>query len=432
MSESAQLTTWQRRGLYGLLVVVVLFGGLVEFRTAFLHRRMGDLEVFLRTAWAVRAGADIYVVTDSKGFHYHYPPLFAVVMTPLADAPPGAPRPWMLPFGVSVLIWYGLSLACVCFAVQGIAGVLEKNQPAPRFTRRWWALRVLPALACLPAVGGSLMRGQVDALLLLLLSGMIVAAVRRQGFRAGLWLAGAICLKVIPAFLLIYPVWRRDYRWLAGCTVGLLVGLLLVPLAVFGPRQTVAYYREWHEVLVQPALAEGGNQSRARELIDVTATDSQSFLAVIHNTLHLDRSRRPAVASIGVRLAHWSLGGALTLLLLLASNSGRQTAADEVVLLGGLIVLMLLLSPVCHLHYFALVIPLAAGLLAHERTDRRLLVTFFAVNVLANILPRVPGMELLRDTGLAMYASLALWLIGCTALATRQPASLPAFAARAR
>src|SRR5207244_155765 len=145
----------------------------------------------------------------------------------------------------------------------------------------------------------------------------------------------------------------------------------LVPLAVFGPRQTAAYYREWHEVLVQPALTEGGNQSRAKELIDVTATDSQSFLAVTHNTLHVDRARRPAVASPSVRLMHWALGGTFTALLLLAFGTSRRPAGDEVVLLGGLIVLMILLSPVCHLHYFALVLPLAAGLLVQQQANRR-------------------------------------------------------------
>ncbi len=456
------LTRWERRGLYCLLAVVVLFGGLVEFRSGFLNRRMGDLEVFARAAWAVRTGHDIYVITDSKGFHYHYPPLFAILMAPLADAPAGAERIGLLPFRVSVLLWYLCNLGCLGLSVHWLAGAVEQGRPVVRYTRRWWALRVIPVLACLPSVGGSLMRGQVDLLLLLLLSGMIVAAVRGQNYRAGLWLAGAICLKVIPAFLLIYPCWRRDGRWLAGSVCGLLAGLIFVPALVFGPRQTLAYYNEWHEVLVQPALVDGGNQSRAKELIDVTATDSQSFLAVAHNTLHLDRSRRPTTASAAVRIAHWSTGSLLTMLTLLAATwpgwhrqsclrstdryvcaasgfTAVTSAVDTQLLLGGLIVLMALLSPVCHLHYFALSIPLALGLVA-VYWDRRPqhdagieigmgLRILFAFNIVANVLPKLPGLEVFRDLGIAMYAALALWLNGCLALSRRsKPTADRAFA----
>ena len=58
------------------------------------------------------------------------------------------------------------------------------------------------------------------------------------------------------------------------------------------------------EKLILPALARGEDKSRADELINVTATDSQSFLAVIHNTIYFDPWKRPAtadapVASIG-------------------------------------------------------------------------------------------------------------------------------------
>jgi hypothetical protein len=306
---------------------------------------------------------------------------------------------------------------------------LEKTAGRPEVcgSRRWWALRVVPLLACLPAVGGSLMRGQVDLLLLLLLCSMMAAALRGRGAEAGVWLAGAITLKVIPAFLLLYPLWRRDGRWLVGCAGGLVVFLALIPAAVFGPRQTVAYYREWQEVLLQPALTDGGDQTRANELTNVTATDSQSFLAVLHNTRYLDRASRPPTAAGWVRLAHWCLGGMLTLLLLIAAGTRRHGAA-EVVLLGNLIILMALLSPVCHLHYFALLVPAAMGLVAVAWERRgvsppvppplvsiRLRLLFFLV-IVANILPRIPGLELLRDAGLAAYAALLLWGAGCAVL----------------
>jgi hypothetical protein len=408
-----------------------VFGGLVEFRTAYLRRRMGDLEVFLRAAWAVRAGEDIYVVTDSKGFHYHYPPLFAILLTPLADAPPGAERPWMLPFGASVLVWYVFNLGCLAVSLNWIALLLERHRQPALGSRRWWALRIWPLIACMPAVGGSLMRGQVDMLWLLLFTGMIVAAVRGRSFRAGLWLAAAICLKVIPAFLLLYPCWRRDVRWLTGCAVGLVIGLILVPAAVFGPRQTWAYFEEWQEVLIQPGLTGGGNQSRAKELIEVTATDTQSFMAIIHTALHPDRGHRPAVVSPRIRLVHCGLGALVTLLTLLAAGrTERDDPIATVLLFGALAVPMLMSSPVCHLHYLALLLPVVAGLFAAywERcgtpTDGAELsaglVLLAIMNIIANTVPRLPDMEAYREIGLAGYATLLIWGTACLALWRRR------------
>jgi hypothetical protein len=435
------LTPWERRGLVLLCAAVLLFGGVFEFRSAFLTRRMGDLNVFLRAAWAVRAGEDIYAVTDNHNHHYHYPPFLAILLVPLADPPPGRPMDGTLPYPVSVALWYAFSILCLALALHWLASALEQclygpdARPRPG-SRRWWALRVLPTVGCLPALGGALMRGQVDMLLLVFLCGMAAAALRGRSLWAGLLLAGAISLKVFPAFLLLYPLWRRDGRWLAGSAVGLVLFLGVVPAAVFGPTQAVTYYKEWHEVLVRPALTDGGDQTRAAELTRVTATDSQSILAVVHNTRHLDRSTRPPAAEAGERVAHWAAGALLTLLTFAAAGRrSRQAGAPAVVLLGALAALMVLLSPVCHLHYFSLSVPLVMGLIAASwqardgtpRADRLLgngLRVLLAVNVVANALPRLPGLEVLRDLGLATYADLALWAVACVVLwrSARRPA----------
>jgi alpha-1,2-mannosyltransferase len=420
-------TAWGRWGLALLLAAAVAFGGVVEFRSAFLHRRMGDLEVFLRAGWAVRAGADIYAIIDSKGFHYHYPPLFAILMAPLADPPPGQ-QGWYVPYAVSVGVWYALSVLCLVPAVHWLASALEETSPdpavrsQPRGCPRWWLLRLLPLLTCLPAVASSLARGQVSVLLLLLLCGMAAALLRRRPWQAGLWLAGAVCLKVIPAFLVLYPLYRRDWRCLAGCAAGLVVGLGVIPAAVFGPARTLSYYREWTRVLVRPALGTGTDRSRARELIDVTATESQSFQAILHNTLHLERYTRPPQAAPWVVRTHWLLGAGLTgMTLLLGWRRPEGDAPASVLTFGALVVLMNLLSPVCHLHYFCLSLPLAMGLVAAswERNGARLgtaAALALAVNGLANTVPHLPGCELLRDTGLAMYGTMVLWLAGSVAV----------------
>jgi hypothetical protein len=254
---------------------------------------------------------------------------------------------------------------------------------------------------------------------------MAAAVIRGHRARAGGWLAGAICLKVIPAFLLLVPLWRRDGRCLLSVGLGLVLGLGLVPVAVFGPARTLAYYQEWTRVLVRPGLGAGEDASRAHELIDATATDSQSFQAVIHNTRYPDGLIRPRQVAPAVRVAHWLLGGLLTGLTLLAGRRRQGDAVSQVLCLGALTLIMILLSPVCHLHYFCLAVPLVMGLLAAAWERRTTLfpgwalLGLLAVNGTANALPHFATLQRLRDGGLATYAALLLWLIGVVVLARR-------------
>jgi alpha-1,2-mannosyltransferase len=413
---------WGWAGLVCFAVLVVLFGVVVETRSALMRVRMGDLDVFLRAAWAVRAGEDIYTSTDDHGFHYHYPPLLAILLTPLADPPAGARASWVLPYPVAVALCYLLSLLCLAISVHWVAAALEERlsdpsgQSSQPGSRRWWALRLLPVLACLPPIGHTLMRGQVNLPLLLLLCGTITALLRGRRFQGGLWLAGAICLKVIPAFLLLYPLFRRDGRCLLGCAAGLVIGMLLIPLAVFGPTRTVACYQEWVRVLVLPGLGQATDHTRDKELIDATGTDSQSFQVVLHNSLYPDRTTRPPSPSAWVRRAHWLAGGLLTVLTLVLAGWRRKDAIAELLVFGSLVLNMLLLSPVCHLHYFALSVLLFLGLLAaawegqptpHPGWGLGLL---GVVHFIANLLPQIPGLEPVRDGGLATYAALLLWV----------------------
>jgi hypothetical protein len=427
-SFSKGLSRWERGGLLALLLATVALGVMVEMRTAFFQRRMGDLGVYVRAAWAVRTGNDLYEVTDNNTWHYSYPPLFAILMAPLADPPPGVATPGMLPYAWTAGIWYVVNLLCLALAVHWLASALERTSALPGLrgqtvgSRGWWALRLWPVLVCLVQIGHTLMRGQANLVLLALLCGMAAGLLRGQNFRAGLFLAGMICIKVFPAYLTLYPLWRRDGRCLAGCAVGLVLGMVLIPLAVFGPSLTAQHYQKWMKVLVGPALGTGDDQSRATELIQVVATDTQAFQAVLHNTIYVDRYTRPLQVSGWVRMAHWVIGAVLTGLTLLAAGRRRLDGPRTVLLLGALTTIMLLLCPVCHLHNLALLALLAGALVVQdwERRGRPSiswgLLGLFTVVVGLGVIPQLPGYELTRDLGLAMYAALLIWLVAVVRL----------------
>ncbi len=266
--RQAPLRRGERLALILFFIVLALFAIVVEHRSAFQHTRKGDLNVFLRAGWAVRADADLYAVTDDNGFHYHYPPLLAILAAPLADAPAGADRPGMLPYAVSVAICYLLNLLFLAFAVHRLARALERTTTGrlrlnwPVGSRGWWALRMTPILACIIPLGHTLSRGQVNLLLLALFAGFLADLLYKRHFRAGMWLAGAICVKIIPAYLLLLPLWRRDGRCLAGCAAGLVLGLLVIPAVFLGPNRTLECYREMASTVLLPGLGGGDDASR--------------------------------------------------------------------------------------------------------------------------------------------------------------------------
>ena len=416
-----RLSLSQMLGLATLAAAFVVFSFVVEFRSVFLQRHMTDLQVYLRAAWAARTGGDIYGITDDNHWHYHYPPLPALLAMPLADAPPDADRSGILPFAVSVAVWYWLSVLCLLAGVHILAKAVDRD--AVPGSPRWWGLRFWPIMACLPPIAASLMRGQVNLMLLALLCGAGAAVLRARPWRAGLYLAAAVCLKVIPAFLLVYPLWRRDWRCLGGCALGLLAGLLLIPAAWFGPARTAAYFAEWCDVLARPALGNGEDHARDKELVLVTSTDSQSLGATIHNTIYLNRDTRPNQLDPPVRVAHW-LGGALMTGVTLLAFGWRPGGhrLRPLLLLGALTLVMVMVSPVCHLHYFCLALPLVMGLIGHEWEARGSmrpgvgLTVLLAVNFIVNALPHLPDTDLTRDLGLAAYATLLLWLAAVVGL----------------
>ena len=130
-----------------------------------------------------------------------------------------------VPYAWSVGICYLLNLLCLFAGVHVLASALaERNELGDEDRPRWWRLRYWPMLVCCLPIAHTLMRGQVNILILACLCAALAGWLRGWNFRAGLWLSLAICIKVIPVYLLVYPVWKRDYRALAGCTVGLLIG----------------------------------------------------------------------------------------------------------------------------------------------------------------------------------------------------------------
>jgi hypothetical protein len=276
---------------------------------------------------------------------------------------------------------------------------------------------MLPLLLCLLPAAHSLMRGQVNLVVLLLYTGMIVAHVSGRRFQAGLWLAVPISIKVIPAFLLVYPLWRRDWRMLGGCAVGLLVTLGLLPGLVLGPRRTGESYVKLVNAVLKPGLThKSDDDTRAKELTNITSTDNQSFVAIAHYTMYPNPATRPVHAALWLRLATLAAGGILTLLTLLAAPTvkpgGAQPAAAGMLAWGMMILVMLFCSPMSHSHYYCWCLPLMMPLLALWPPRGAAWWGWMVVGplfVTGMLLPHLPWTAFLRDFGVVTYSGVIVW-----------------------
>lgn len=448
-----RLTRWEVLALVALLVLMIVFGYMSLRRQALHGNHYSDLSVYGVAAWAVvHEPSSIYEVENPRGWGYTYPPAFAITMVPLQVAPLDRIPPGWLPWSVIVVIWTALCLGLTWLSVHVLADALERTssdqgvRDRPKYCRDWWGIRVFPILVCLPSLMSSVVRGQTDALLLAGFCLMAAWAIRGRFLAAGVALSAAIFVKIIPGMLVLYPLWRRQWKLLGGIVLGAVVFGVVLPVAVLGPTTAFEQTQRFANVVLLPGLGVGEDQSRSAYLTGITTTDNSSFKAVLHHLRHFDKPRheRPLNAAAWLKLTHWAamfLAIAITFwaagwkkITAASFKPGHRTPLNEVLFIGLLIQLMLLFSPVTHFHYYMLWIPLVMAVLMVDREDRGrvgisgCVALLIGLLFLAGLLPRIPwdqmfempGLLRIRDCGLLMWGTLALWVVGVVMLRRRE------------
>ncbi|MFO0833183.1 MAG: glycosyltransferase family 87 protein [Phycisphaerales bacterium] len=429
------LRPWERTGILALLSLLLAFGFVTLHRSAFLDSRRTDADVYFRAAWALRTDQDPYTVADTNGWTYLYPPPLAIGTMPLAQPPPWGPGTenrlhWGVTYPVAIVLWYALSAALLLCSVHWLALALERCSPHaltrnPGFcTRRWWVNRVGPLLFCLPAVCSTLVRGQVNILLLACVCGVALLLSRKRPLAAGAAIAAAVCLKLFPAFLLLQAAITRSGRLITGCLLGCVALLGVLPLAILGWEHSVTVTRSFMQTMLLPALGIGGSDAKHDEL--ARAFNNQSLLAILHNwrdwrSVTVDHIIRPNATdkSLFLLIAAVLVGSVVAAAFRAGLHRPNPPLRKTLLLLCVLTTLMLALSPVCHNHYFALHLPLLACLFSIAQDRARTIDMSppvwvgLAAYFLLGVLPRLPGLEtVLKPAGLHMLVGLALTAVG--------------------
>ncbi|MDP8244147.1 MAG: glycosyltransferase family 87 protein [Candidatus Hinthialibacter antarcticus] len=140
-----------------------------------------------------------------------YPPFFALTLAPMTFLPYDAA--WYL-FNLFSHVAYLASLALLvrCF----------RKDPEPETI--WWGLLLIFSAAFFP-LQRSFWAGQMNTYLLLCLSASAYALHRNKEIQAGFWLGLGAAIKVSPAFLLLFLLYKRKWK-------GFIAGMILVSASV--------------------------------------------------------------------------------------------------------------------------------------------------------------------------------------------------------
>jgi hypothetical protein len=349
-----------------------------------------DLTVDTAAGRAVLDRTDIYQAHNIRGWYYIYPPLFAIVMIPFT---------WMSTFWAS-LSWYLISVALVAETVKMCAGIVR---PTTGWRRDSLLLCALPPLLALVPLMSALARGQTTPVLLWLTTAAVFCHWRDRDLLGGLSLAGAILLKVFPAALLAYFLWRRHWRFVLATVAGVLLGVFVIPSAAYGWRQNLCYLGEWKETVAKPALDTDVDSQDDRlygQLHDPRLSRNQSLAAVLTRLTGNERARLAADA-VGLAMAAAILFVGL-----------HRSTTKEVFILSAVIAWMLLIPPVSWSHYFMLLLlPLTVltGVAFADRDAGGRFVARAALIVFAVLALGVASRRSAQAYGPLCWGTLGLW-----------------------
>ena len=206
-----------------MIVAIILWRQVVPLWQLILNFRLNDFSVYLDGTKAVLANQNPY---QMKFFdRYNYSPAATLFFIPLT----------LIPENSAEFIFTTISILSLFFSVKIIFELLKIRIPAALF----WLIFAL-ALKTYPSKL-TLVLGQINLIILGLVVGSYYFKDRHFNAQSGISLGLATILKLTPAPLLIYFLFKKRWKiiWWFAITVTMLTA---IGIAVFGWDLTYYYY----------------------------------------------------------------------------------------------------------------------------------------------------------------------------------------------
>jgi hypothetical protein len=348
----------------GLIMTIVLAVLGVRFVWQSIDEiwEINDFEVFYWTAdLAAQQDPSIYTFRSPvKERPFLYPPSAAVLFIPLT---------W-LPFDATAVVYSLFKVACL--AVLLAAAVRLSGAPPP--DRPGWLLLIGAVIFVMfRSIDNDLGNGQINTIVAACgVGGVWLMMATKRGWAAGgALLAAAVAIKLTPLLLAAIPLLHRRWKALGAFVVALVVLMVILPRAWFGPdgyHQAATEHRD----LMASFITDGRDADRqvtAVEMVHFTLgqwrADPDDYI-VERRELHqpgpdgeLVHVRLPETMSpLAARILWLTIGGAAAALFFVARR--RILGGDWAWDLAMLCTLMIFLSPrVRKAHLVILIVPTA-------------------------------------------------------------------------
>jgi hypothetical protein len=231
--------------LIGWLLVALLWLALivVSYQVTLNHPLgAADYFAYYKGARAITTGQPLYTGIGGET-PYLYPPLLAMLLAPIAA---------LADFKTSAVIWLLLNIAITLVTLAALSHAIRQ----PSYQMALWV-----GAALFTPLAQTLWMGQVSLVLFALAAGTWLAYREDKPLLAGALLALAVWIKVYPAIILLYFIWRRDWRVIASTVVsGTILGV--IQLIAVGPAECLKLI-----TVVLPDLSNSGSVALSNQSI---------------------------------------------------------------------------------------------------------------------------------------------------------------------
>jgi hypothetical protein len=224
---------FQRWFVAGLLAFFVLLS------IQYSYKAVAGRSAFLRWRSQIEQLDDVDIY---QRFKYPNPPIMALLLEWLVRLPPLA----------GSLAWFYLKVGMVILSFYWVFHLVEAG--GPPFPS--WA-KALTVLLSLRPIMGDLYHNNVNIFILFLLMGSLFTYCRGRRVTGGVILALAIACKVTPALFIPYFLWKRTWGTLAGCALGLILYMLVVPGLFLGMDRNLELLSSWEKQMIEPFVVNG-------------------------------------------------------------------------------------------------------------------------------------------------------------------------------
>lgn len=264
-----------RRAVWITLILTILGGGMVyswkaqDDRSAFVRWRHQVLQLF--------EGENVY-----EQMAFPNPPIMPIMLYPLMSMPKVA----------GAVSWYFLKAimagvsAWLCFRLARV-----DDRPMRSYIQAGiWLLSFRPILS-------DLHHGNINILILLLVVLSLYSWRNGKDVLAGSFLALAISFKVTPGLFLPYFLYKRQWKTVAACLVGLAIFFFLVPSAILGTDFNTECLGSWFHHIISPYVTKAE--------VKGPAEINQSLSAVLTRLMAEVRGNAKYDPRLQVNLVSW-------------------------------------------------------------------------------------------------------------------------------